>query len=183
MKGTMLVLFGLGAAAAVGAVLWWSQPAHDDELEGIEALAFDDEGRPLDERTQYRLRQRELQAQARNLPFDERDREQSDARLLGDRSGDAASAQLGNGMIDRQAAEEGFDHIMGVIEETARDHERLAKSDWRELYRAANDAFSALSIHLDAADSGDRELLEQAHQRLQDGLRRVRVRGRKFAPE
>lgn len=181
----MLVLFGLGAAAAVGGVLWWSQPQGDGS-EPVGPLVLDDDGAPIDERTEHRRRRTELQAQARNMSFGARDGDDDDdhdVSTLRREAGADEAAQLGDGSIDRQSAEAGFDHIMGVLEDTAEDRERLAKSDWRELYRAANDAFSALSMHLDAEDPGDLERLEQAHRRLQDGLRRVRVRGRKFAPD
>ena len=188
MKGRMLVLFGLGAAAAVGGVLWWSQP-HGDGSEPSGPLVLDEDGAPIDERSEHQRRRGELQAQARNMSFADRDahgdEDEASAGVstLRREAGADGDAPLGDGSIDRQTAEAGFDHIMGVLEETAEDRERLAKSDWRELYRAANDAFSALSMHLDAEDPADLERLEQAHRRLQDGLRRVRVRGRKFAPD
>jgi hypothetical protein len=182
----MLVLFGLGAAAAVGGVLWWSQP-HGDGSEPSGPLVLDEDGAPIDERSEHRRRRAELQAQARNMSFgardDDSDEDGVEVSTLRREAGADGDAQLGDGSIDRPTAEAGFDHIMGVLEEIADDRERLAKSDWRELYRAANDAFSALSMHLDADNPADLERLEQAHRRLQDGLRRVRVRGRKFAPD
>ena len=50
---------------------------------------------------------------------------------------------------------------------------------WDELYRTANDAFSALSTQVDATDPAQLAALEEAHARLLEGLRRVRVRGNK----
>ncbi len=184
MQSRSLLVFGLAAAFAVGGVAWLLLPgpkAEDDDTD--EPLVVDDNGEPVDARTLYRTRRGELQAQARNLGFGERDRADSDASPLAAPGADGASAQLGNGVIDRQAAEEGFEHVMRVLEDTARDRERLSKTDWRELYRAANDAYSAMSMHLDAHEPEDREKLEAGHRRLQEALRRVRVRGRKFGPE
>lgn len=177
MRSRSLLVFGLVAAAAVGGVSWWSLPgpAADEEDEG--PVVLDEDGNPVDVREQHRRQRADRQAQARNLAFEERDRVSSE--LLAEGGG----APLGDLKIDRQAAEDGFDHVMKVLEETAADRERLDKADWRELYRAANDAYSALSMHLDANDPEQRDQLEAAHRRLQEGLRRVRVRGRKFGPQ
>lgn len=179
MRSRSLLVFGLVAASAVGGVLWWSLPGPvADEPDDDGPVVLDEDGNPVDVREQHRRTRADRQAQARNLAFDERDR--LSGELFGEGGG---GAQLGGLQIDRQAAEEGFDHVMRVLEETAEDRERLAKSDWRELYRAANDAYSALSMHLDADDPEQRDQLEAAHRRLQEGLRRVRVRGRKFGPQ
>ena len=178
MRSRSLLVFGLVAAAAVGGVLWWSLPGPVADEEDDGPVVLDEDGNPVDVREQHRRKRADQQAQARNLAFDERDRVSSE--LLAEGGG---GAQLGDLKIDRQAAEDGFDHVMKVLEETAADRERLDKADWRELYRAANDAYSALSMHLDANDPEQREQLEAAHRRLQEGLRRVRVRGRKFGPE
>ena len=56
---------------------------------------------------------------------------------------------------------------------------RLDREQWEDLYRSANDAFSALSMHLDAKDPAERDELEQAYARLLEGLDRVKVRGNK----
>jgi hypothetical protein len=176
MKPRSLTVFGLAAAAAVGCVVWWAMPGPRAEDPDDGPVVLDEDGAPIDAREHARRLRADRQAQARNLAFDERDR---DSSVL---QGQGGALEAGTA-IDRKAAEEGFDHVMRVLEDTAHDRERLAKSDWRELYRAANDAYSALSMHLDANDPEQRDELEAAHRRLQDGLRRVRVRGRKFGPE
>lgn len=179
MRSRSLLVFAFVAAAAVGGVLWWSLPGPvADETDDDGPVVLDEDGNPVDVREQHRRKRADQQAQARNLGFDERDRMSSE--LLAEGGG---GARLDSLTIDRRAAEEGFDHVMKVLEETASDRERLDKADWRELYRAANDAYSALSMHLDADDPEQRDELEAAHRRLQEGLRRVRVRGRKFGPE
>lgn len=145
---------------------WWTDPGTH---EIVDELPVDDQGRPLDERVVADNERRELQARARNMPS--RDRELDPA----------PGVAYGSGQIDRAAAEAGFDEVMSEVETFAKSRERIHREEWDTLYRSANDAFAALSIHLDANDPGDRDSLEQAHRRLQDGLRRVRVRGRKFS--
>ena len=73
------------------------------------------------------------------------------------------------------------DDAMAEVEAFAKSRERIHREEWDTMYRRANDAFAVLSIHLDANEPGDREELESAHRRLQEGLRRVRVRGKKFS--
>lgn len=94
---------------------------------------------------------------------------------------DPTDAEYGDGKIDRVSATVGFEHAMGEVESIGRAKTRLEREEWDELYRTANDAFAAYSMHLDANDPADRDELDRAHERLQRGLRRVRVRGRKFA--
>ena len=77
-------------------------------------------------------------------------------------------------------ARRGFDHIMKRVEALGHKRRRLSQDEWRETYRAANDAFSALSVHLDARNASERAELEDAYARLKAGLQSVRVRGQKF---
>ena len=101
-----------------------------------------------------------------------REREQDAAnRTISDP--DAASP------VDRESASRGFDVIMKKVERVASSRTKLEREEWDDLYRNANDAFSALSMHLDATDPAERTELEEAHARLLEGLRRVRVRGNK----
>jgi|GEM_PF-1934766 len=76
--------------------------------------------------------------------------------------------------------EAGFDYAMRRVERIARTRRKLKQDEWSELYREANDAYAAYSMHLDATEPGDLAKLEDAHRRLKQGLKRVRVRGRKF---
>jgi hypothetical protein len=161
----MLVL--LCAAIAAFGVWWWVTDPGTHEL--TDALAVDDAGQPLDEREVAARERKALQARARNMS--DRDREVVDA----------STAKYGNGSIDRATATAGFDDAMAEVEAFAKSRERIHREEWDTLYRTANDAFAVLSIHLDANEPGDREELESAHRRLQEGLRRVRVRGKKFS--
>lgn len=155
-------------ALAVGVGAWW-WIADPGTHEIVDELAVDADGDPVDERELAARQRRELQARARNLP---------------QRESELASNQhvpYGDGKIDRAAAETAFEEVMTEIETFATSRERIHREEWDALYRSANDAFAILSVHLDAAEPGDRDTLEEAHRRLQNGLRRVRVRGKKFS--
>ncbi len=83
--------------------------------------------------------------------------------------------------LSPEDAQAGFDYAMRRVERIAKTRRRLKVDQWQELYREANDAFSAYSMHLDATDADQLAKLEDAHVRLKKGLKRVRVRGKKFA--
>lgn len=165
-----LAIAGGAVALLVGGVWYWV--ADPGLHEHADDLARNQDGELLDEQDAADQRRRELQARARNLS---------------DRSGDplvrpaGGIGDYGDGRIDRAAAAASFDEVMGTIESFATSRERIHKEEWDALYRSANDSFAALSTQLDAHDPGDRETLETAHKRLQEGLRRVRVRGKKFS--
>jgi hypothetical protein len=94
---------------------------------------------------------------------------------------DEAAPTLSPGTsITPDEARAGFDHVMKSVEKLGRRRRRLDPDQWRETWRMANDAYAALSIQLDGEDPSDLAELEEAHRRLQKGLRRVRVRGGKF---
>lgn len=158
----------LTSACVVGTGAWWwiTDPGTHEDTEGLDV---DEDGRPLDQREAAARERRELQARARNMASHERE------------PGDAATVPYGTGQIDRATAEAGFDDVMTEVETFAKSRERIHREEWDTLYRTANDAFAALSVHLDANEPSDRQSLEDAHRRLQEGLRRVRVRGRKFS--
>lgn len=84
------------------------------------------------------------------------------------------------GPLTASDVEAGFDYAMRRVERIARTRRKLEQDEWTELYREANDAYAAYSMHLDATEPGDLAKLEDAHKRLKAGLKRVRVRGRKF---
>jgi hypothetical protein len=155
-------------ALVVGVGAWW-WIADPGTHEIVDELAVDADGEPLDERELAARERRELQARARNLS------QRSDDRVSSEH------VPYGDGQIDRAAAETAFEEVMTEIETFAKSRERIHREEWDALYRSANDAFAILSVHLDAAEPGDRETLEDAHRRLQNGLRRVRVRGKKFS--
>jgi hypothetical protein len=93
---------------------------------------------------------------------------------------DAFVAGLGPEGVPEDDARKGFDHIMRRVEALGQKRRRLTQDEWRQTYRAANDAFSALSIHLDARNEDERSELEEAYARLRSGLQSVRVKGDKF---
>ncbi len=159
----------LGTLILGGTAAWWviQDPGTGEVLD---ELPTDAEGMPLDERTVRGRHDAELRAQARNTNLAARDA-----------APQPVVDPFGDGRIDRSSAESGFDFKMTELETLARERTRIDRPTWDEHYRQANDAFAALSSTLDANEPGDREALEQAHQRLQEALRRVRVRGRKFS--
>lgn len=163
-----LPIFMLVSALVVGTAAWWwiADPGMHELSDDAE---LDADGRMVDEREAAASARRDLQARARNMSV--RDRQVDEP----------VSTPYGSGQIDRETAVAGFDEIMGEVEAFAKSRERIHREEWDTMYRSANDAFSVLSNHLDAHDPGDRESLEDAHRRLQEGLRRVRVRGQKFS--
>jgi hypothetical protein len=94
--------------------------------------------------------------------------------------GELPAIQFGSGIIDRSEARAGFDYAMRQMESVGRKRRRISQEQWKAAYRAANDAFSALSTHLDAQDPLERDELEKAHRRLVDALASVRVKGGKL---
>ena len=85
-----------------------------------------------------------------------------------------------HGRLTRPDAQAGFDYAMRRVEQIADRRRRLRPDEWDELYREANDAFSAYSVYVDATDVDEAAALEDAHRRLKKGLKRVRVRGKKL---
>lgn len=73
----------------------------------------------------------------------------------------------------RLEAEAAFEVVMGKLEELADSGARASAGRRRRLYRAANDAFSALSDHLDASSARDLAILEEAHSRMKQMLAEV----------
>lgn len=93
---------------------------------------------------------------------------------------EAPMAEYGSGTFVLEEARTSFDQLMTRIEATGDKRRRLRQAEWQETYRAANDAYAALSMRLDPSDPQQSAELEQAHQRLRRALRGLRVRGRKF---
>lgn len=92
----------------------------------------------------------------------------------------APNVPYGSGELDPVSARTSFDYAMDRVESIGQSRKWLMPEDWDKLYREANDSFSALSIVLDPSDEADAAELEEAYKRLKKGLKRVRVRGRKF---
>jgi hypothetical protein len=89
----------------------------------------------------------------------------------------------GTGELEVETTRMVFDAVMDRVEVMADRPRRMRQKEWRQVYRAANDSFTALSMHLDAKDSDQAKELEEAHRRLQQGLANLRVRGKKFRIE
>lgn len=70
----------------------------------------------------------------------------------------------------RVEAEASFEAVMQSIEEHLDKDDKLSRRRRQRLYRAANDAFSALSMHLDATNPRELAQLEDAHVRLKNML-------------
>jgi hypothetical protein len=158
---------GVLAIGLVGVATWSLVRDRGDVMDTL----VGPDGDPIDPLDDAARERDERGAIARNLG-NMREREQDAAnRSISDP--DAASP------VDRESASRGFDVIMKKVERVASSRTKLEREEWDELYRNANDAFSALSMHLDATDPAERTELEEAHARLLEGLRRVRVRGNK----
>jgi hypothetical protein len=70
---------------------------------------------------------------------------------------------------------------MSRVDAVVESRRRLSQDEWDALYREANDAFAALSMVIDPRDDLQLQELEAAHERLKQGLRKVRVDGQKLA--
>jgi len=147
-----------------------------DEM-GSEAI-YDDNGEPIDQRQAQREARDRLASVANGAIGPGRSRTVDELPEVEEL--EAPRMQLA-GPVTREDAEAGFDYAMRRVEQIAGRRRRLKQEDWEELYREANDAFSAYSAHLDATDVEQAALLEDAYTRLKKGLQRVRVRGKKLA--
>ena len=171
MKRWLKIVGSVVAIALAGYAVFVLLDAETAELPEVE---LDAQGQPMDERTLAELKRDKLAEYVRQgirpgaLPDEEDEIEEPPASALGP--------------IGPDEAREGFDYIMRRVEKLGRRRRRLNQDEWRDTYRAANDAFAALSMHLDATDREDAQELEEAHRRLKQALKRVRVKGGKFAP-
>jgi hypothetical protein len=140
---------------------------------------------PTDETSGALVPQGPTEAQAR---AEARDRlveyvravEQTPAVIPGDDLVDDDGVPTGLDGVGEDDARQGFEHIMKRVEALGRKRRRLSQDEWRQTYRAANDAFAALSNHLDGRDARQRAELEDAYARLKVGLESVKVRGQKL---
>lgn len=162
-------LLGAGVlAVGLAIVATWSLGRRGDDV--LDTIVGPDAD-PIDPEDDAVRERDERSAVARNLG-NMREREQDAANRTIEEPDSAAP-------VDRASAERGFDRIMRKVERVATARKRLDREEWDDLYRNANDAFAALSMHLDATDPAERNALEEAHARLLDGLDRVKVRGNK----
>lgn len=162
-----LLLGGLGCVA-VGAVLMWLFSEGTPEL-APEGMVVDEDGELVDARVQFED-DRALRREAA-LP-----RTSASMILKAFEGAGPGQAEIS----DVQTARDAFTNVMVEVESLAERPRAMRQRKWREVYRAANDSFSALSIHLDAKDPAQAKELEEAHKRLVTALSIVRVRGGKF---
>lgn len=163
------LLMGAGAAVAVGTVLVWllsDTPADEASPEG---MVRDADGRLVDARVHFEA-DREARRQAA-LP------KTAASMVLRTFEGGGPGAAP---VSDLQSARDGFSAIITEIETMAERPRAMKQREWREAYRAANDAFAALSSQLDGKDPKQAKELEDAHAQLVTALSIVRVRGGKF---
>ncbi|MGH1348306.1 MAG: hypothetical protein ACRBN8_42515 [Nannocystales bacterium] len=163
------LLLGAAAAVSVGVILVWlmqDPPAPDAVPEGMVA---DEDGSLVDRKVRF-----------------EADRD-SRRRAALPRTGASLILKTfegaGPGVVpvsDLQNAREGFEAVIAEIELKAERPRALKQREWREYYRAANDAFAALSTQLDGKNPKQAKELEEAHTKLVTALSIVRVRGGKF---
>jgi hypothetical protein len=163
------LLLGGAATVSIGIILVWLMHDEPAPTPAPEGMVADEDGKLVDRKVRF-----------------ENDRE-SRRRAALPRTG--ASLILGTfagagptdvPLSDLQAAREGFEAVVAEIELKAERPRALKQREWREYYRAANDAFSALSTQLDGKDPKQAKELEEAHTKLVTALSIVRVRGGKF---
>lgn len=140
----------------------------------------DDDDQAVDAREQAQQARQRFADAARGVVRASAERREADPLMAENEV--AAPVIAFTGPVSASDAEAGFDYAMRRVERIAKTRRRLGVDQWHELYREANDAFSAYSVHLDAHDVDQLAMLEDAHRRLKKGLKRVRVRGKKFGP-
>lgn len=170
-----LVVGALGLTAWAG----WLVLNPGEALDEAEDAILGPDGEPVDPREENRIERDRLAAVARGLSPKETSM-RTEALVSEAEVPPPPQLAESHGEITREQAELGFDYAMRRVERLARKKKKLRREDWDAVYREANDAFSALSIQLDATDDEDLAVLEAAHARLKKGLGKVKVRGRKF---
>lgn len=163
------LLLGGGAALSVGIILVWLMQDQPTPAPAPEGMVADEDGNLVDRRVRFEA-DRNSRRQAA-LP-------QTGASLiLSTFEGAGPGGAPRSGLQDARAS---FDAVIAEIELKAERPRALKQREWREYYRAANDAFSALSAQLDGKNPKQAKELEEAHTKLVTALSIVRVRGGKF---
>lgn len=167
------ILKGVALAAALG-LAGFALVSLLGDVEEVD-VEVDAKGRPLSEE--------DLADRDRELMFAAGRTKPPDYGMLIEAFNAAGPAFYGDGELEAADTRKVFDSVMTHIEKMSERPRRLRQREWQEVYRAANDSFAALSMHLDARDSEQAKELEAAHRRLQQGLANLRVRGKKFKAE
>lgn len=163
------LLLGGAAAASVGIILVWLMNDEPTPAPAPEGMVADEDGNLVDRKVRFEA-DRESRRRAA-LP-------QTGASLILSTFAGAGPATVP--LSDLQAARDGFAAVVAEIELKAERPRALKQREWREYYRTANDAFSALSAQLDGKNPKQAKELEEAHTKLVTALSIVRVRGGKF---
>ncbi len=160
---------GGAAVIAAGAALTWMLRASPEAEPVPEGMVLDEDGQLVDRRELFEA---DLEAQRQAaLP------KSTAAMILSTLEGAGPGAAP---LSDVDAARDGFSTVIAELERLAERPRAMRQSEWQAAYRAANDAFSALSTQLDAKDPTQAKELEAAHKQLVTALSIVRVRGGKF---
>ncbi len=163
------LLLGGGAALSVGIILVWLMQDTPAPTPAADDIVADEDSDPVDRDVWFEADRR---ARGQAAP-----RRTGASLILSTFEG----AGPGAGPIsDLQEARDGFQAVIAEIELKAERPRALKQREWREYYRAANDAFSALSAQLDGKNPQQAKELEEAHTKLVTALAIVRVRGGKF---
>lgn len=163
------LLLGGGAAVSVGIILVWLMQDGPAPTPAPEGMVADEDGNLVDRKVRFET-DRDSRRRAA-LP-------RTGASLILSTFEGAGPAAVP--LSDLQAARDGFEAVVSEIELKAERPRALKQREWRKYYRAANDAFSALSAQLDGKNPKQAKELEEAHTKLVTALSIVRVRGGKF---
>lgn len=151
----------------------------DDVEDAVEGAIVDGKA-AAEQSSEVEQRRERLGAVARGLAAAPRQKKAGPQTLSVEVEVPAPAIAYGSGELDIEEVRQGFVYAMDRVDAVVASRKRISVADWDVLYREANDAYSALSIVLDASQEDQLAELEAAHVRLKKGLKRVRVRGRKF---
>lgn len=79
------------------------------------------------------------------------------------------------GELDAVEAVDAFAGVMDELEQALEDERKLDDEESAEFYNRANGSFKAMSAWIDGGDPRERALLEDAHKRMLDLMRRLDI--------
>lgn len=80
------------------------------------------------------------------------------------------------GELDAVEAVDAFAGVMDELEQALEDERKLGADESAEFYNRATGSFKAMSAWIDGSDPRERALLEDAHTRMLDLMRRLEIR-------
>lgn len=166
----------LGVLAALSITGYAVSVLLSDDLGALSAGLFEVGAEPVDPEKQHEAESARMRALARGMTW-------RTGSVLDDVESDlpAPAVDPSDLRVTEDDARAGFDYVVHKVEKLGRKRRRLEPEEWDDVWRTSNDAFTALSMHLDASNPTEAAELEEAHHRLKQALRRVRVRGGKSA--